>query len=183
MSGLPILLDAEDALAFYRGNANPDNPTKAFVVGVLAQEGYRNRSIRDALGINQVYAVTHLLRVSKALTREEMDLWYRNPQRITLGHLRAIAKLPQVKREPLMRTLLTSKIPVHQFEALARGEDEIQDINIKKFVERMSESIGRPITVTFDKKKKAGTLSLAFYDLNDFDALCTTLGYRAEEEF
>jgi ParB family chromosome partitioning protein len=79
--------------------------------------------------------------------------------------------------------LLTSKIPVHQFEALARGEDQSQDIDIHNFVEKMSEATGRPTTVTFNKKKQAGTLTLTFFDLNDFDALCRMLGYQNDEDF
>jgi ParB family chromosome partitioning protein len=183
MNGLPILLDTDDALSFYRSQANPNNPMKAIVVGLLAKEGYQNRDIREALNIRKVYTVTHLLRVSKALTDDEMDLWYRNPERITLGHLRAIAKFPHAKRESLIRRLLTSKIPVHQFEALARGEDQSRDIDIQNFVEKMSEATGRPTTVTFNKKKQAGTLTLTFFDLNDFDALCRMLGYKDEEDF
>lgn len=183
MSGLPLLLDAEDALLFYRRQTNPNNPMKAVVVRLLAQEGYTNRDIREALDIRQVYTVTHLLRVSKALTGEEMDLWYRNPLRITLGHLRAIAKFPQRKREPLIRKLLTTKIPVHQFEALARGEDETQDIDVQNLAEKISEATGRPTTVRFNKEKQAGTLTLTFFDLDDFDALCKMLGYKGEDDF
>jgi ParB family chromosome partitioning protein len=182
MKGLPVLLDADDALAFYRNQSNPNNPIKAFVVGVLAQEGYQNKDIREALEITQVYTVTHLLRVSKALTEIEMDLWYRNPDRITLGHLRAIAKLPADKRESLIRQLLTLKTPVHKFEALARGADQSLDVDIKNFVERMSEATGRPTTVTFDKKKKTGTLTLTFDDLDDLDGLCRMLGFNNQDD-
>ena len=183
MHRLPLLLDDEEALDFFHSQARPSDPIKAHVIRVLAKEGYKNRHIREALGINKVYTVTHLLRVGIALSDDEMELWHKNPGRITLGHLRAIIKLKRNTREALIRKLLVSRTPVHQLEALAKGQNQKQDIDIEKFARTMSEVTGRPTSVRFSKRKKTGTLTLSFYNLDDLDDLCEKLGYRPQDEF
>ncbi len=71
---------------------------KAYVVAFLSGEGRSNSQIREDLGIEKVYTVTHLKRAG-TLSEEELTLWLRNPRKITLGHVRAVAKLPFSKRE------------------------------------------------------------------------------------
>lgn len=82
MAHLPLLTDAEEAIDYYKSQPHsPSDPITAHVIRILVQDGYKNRDIREALGIEKVYTVTHFIRVSQALTDGEMELWFNNPDR------------------------------------------------------------------------------------------------------
>lgn len=117
MNNLPLLLDAREAIDYYHQHPGMTDAEKAYVVAFLSGEGRSNSQIREDLGIEKVYTVTHLKRAG-TLSEEELTLWLRNPRKITLGHVRAVAKLPFSKREKLLRDLLHTRTPVHKFEAL-----------------------------------------------------------------
>jgi ParB family chromosome partitioning protein len=106
----------------------------AWIIATLSRGGYLNSDIREALVIGPVYRVTHLKRAGLALSEDEMELWHQNPTRITLGHVRAIWKLPRTERENMLRNLLLVKTPVSEFERIARGEGDKRDcaLNVLK---------------------------------------------------
>lgn len=66
-----------------------------------------------------------------------------NPSQITLGHVRAIEKLPRSTREPLLRELLAKKISVHQYEMIAQGRREESSADIKIYAQGMEDQLGR----------------------------------------
>jgi len=179
MRSLPILLDADEAIEYYKENrVDPlTDAERALVVSTLHKDGYKNSDIRKVLGIPQVYTVTHLKRVGVSLTDMELSLWHKNPKRITFGHVRAVAKLPHLKREPLLRSLLSKRISVSEFERIAKGEPARQDIDIARFETEVSETIGRPLALRYNKVKRAGRLTVSFYGLDDLDDLLAGLGY------
>lgn len=180
MSNLPDFFDAEDAIEYYKGTSHLTDAERAYVVATLTNEGFSNKSIRKALGIDKVYTVTHLKRVGTQLSQTELTLWHRNPSRITLGHVRAIAKLPAKNREHLLRTLLTQRVPVHKFEALAQAKNEDRDTDIKRYERIMGEVLGRPIKIRFNPAKRSGSITLDFYGLDDLDLISRGLGFIAE---
>lgn len=179
MAVLPLLIDAKEAIDHYLKAQSLTDAERAYVISILSKEGFSNQRIRAALGISKVYTVTHLLRVGKSLSIEELTLWHSNASRITLGHLRAIAKMPQNKRESLMRELLTKKIPVFKYEALAKGDAERKDVDIQRYEQIMGEVIGRNVKISFNQAKKSGTISLDFYGLDDLDNISERLGFSA----
>lgn len=183
MRPLPYLINTQEAVTFYQANPSCTDAAKAYVVAILCKEGLSNRAIRAALNIDKVYTVTHLKRVGLALTEAELALWHNNPTRITLGHVRAIAKLPQQEREKMLRKLLTQKTPVHQFEAIAQGNNEQRDVDIKRYQDRMAEVLGRPIKIRYNSATKSGSLNLDFFTLDDLDGIATALGFQARDYF
>ncbi len=183
MEHLPFLTDAQEAVDFYQTNPTCTDAAKAYVVALLSNEGFSNRAIRSALNIDKVYTVTHLKRVGLALSETELALWHKNPTRITLGHVRAIAKLPRQEREKMLRKLLARKTPVHQFEAIAQGNSEQRDVDIKRYEERMAEILGRPVKIRYNNAKQSGSLCLDFFTLEDLDHLSTSLGFQAQDYF
>jgi len=183
MELLPYLMDIQEAVDFYHKNPTCTDAAKAYVVAFLSKEGLSNRAIRAALNIEKVYTVTHLKRVGLALTDAELALWHKNPVRITLGHVRAIAKLPQQEREKMIRKLLARKTPVHQFEAIAKGNNEQRDADIKRYQERMAEVLGRPVKIRYNSARQSGSLSLDFFTLEDLDHLAAALGFQAQDYF
>lgn len=183
MQAFPFLLDTQEAVDFYHANPACTDAAKAYVIALLSREGLSNRAIRAALNIDKVYTVTHLKRVGLALTEAELTLWHKNPSRITLGHVRAIAKLPQQAREKMLRQLLAKKTPVHHFTAIAQGATAQRDADIKRYEERMAEVLGRPIKIRYNDARQSGSLSLDFYTLDDLDQLAVALGFQAKDYF
>lgn len=181
MDNLPFLIDADEAIDYFKSKGNITDAVKAYVVGILSRENYSNKAIRKALNIDKVYTVTHLKRVGTSLSESELSLWHKNPTRITLGHVRAIAKLPQSKREELLRNLLTKRMPVHKFESIAQGKTDDRDADIKRFEQIMGEVLGRQIRIRFNPAKRAGSITLDFFGLDDLDDLSKSLGFNAED--
>lgn len=181
MSSLPYLIDADEAIEYYKGRSDLTDAEKAYVVAMLSKEGRSNKDIRKSLGIDKVYTVTHLKRVGTCLTESELNLWHKNPSRITLGHARAIAKLPTSKREELLRSLLTKRTPVHKFEAIAKGKVDDRDTDIKRYERIMGEVLGRQINIRFNPAKLSGSVTLDFFGLDDLDHISRCLGFKAED--
>lgn len=183
MELLPYFVDSEEAIEHYHAHRDKNDALKAYIVGYLSKEKMSNKSIRSALGIEQVYTVTHLKRAGTLLSEDELTLWFNNPDKISLGHVRAIAKFEQSKRERLLRDLLVKKIPVQSYETLARGEKDERDVDIKRLEELIASQLGREVTISYSSRKKTGTISLGYYQLDDLDRIITKLGYRADSDF
>lgn len=181
MNQLPLLADVEEAIEHYRAHPYATDAEKAYVVAMLSRHGMSNAQIRHALGIPKVYTVTHLKRAGMSLSDSELLLWHRNPHRITLGHVRAIAKLPQAQKENLLRDLLLRKTPVHQFEALAQGKGMERDADVVRYESVMGEVLGRRIKIQYNQAKRSGSITLDFYTLDDLDAIAKSLGFDAEQ--
>lgn len=181
MNPLPRFTDASEAIDYYLARPTCTDAEKALVVATLSRQGLSNKAIRQALNINRVYTVTHLKRAGTLLSDTELQLWYRNPTRITLGHVRAVAKLPQPERENLLRDLLRRNTPVHQLESLAQGKAADNDADIARYETLMAEVIGRHVKVQYDKAKRTGSITLDFYTLEDLDRIAQALGFDAEK--
>lgn len=183
MDLLPYFVDKEEAIDYYHAQTNKNDALKAYIVGFLSKEKMSNKNIRSALGIEQVYTVTHLKRAGTRLSEDELTLWFNNPEKISLGHVRAIAKLEQPKREPLLRELLVKRIPVQNYESLARGEEEERDVDIKRLEELIASQLGREVSISYSSRKKTGTISLGYYQLDDLDRIISKLGFKADSDF
>lgn len=181
MSTLPYLIDADEAIKYYKGKTDLTDAEKAYVVAMLSKEGRSNKDIRKLLGIDKVYTVSHLKRVGTCLTESELNLWHKNPSRITLGHARAIAKLPTWKREELLRSLLTKRTPVQKYEAIAKGNGDDRDTDIKRYERVMGDVLGRQINIRFNPAKHSGSVTLDFFGLDDLDHISRLLGFKPED--
>lgn len=178
MDTLPLLIDEDDAVDLFN-NGNCNDTIKAYVVHYLSNNGLSNRQIRDLLGIDKVYTVTHLRRAG-SLSEGELLLWMRNPKCLTLGHIRAISQLPAQKRENAIRNQLRTKHSVRQLEKLVKNV-EIADINTKHYVEEMSTSIGFKVELQHNQVKGGGKLSIFYHSLDELQGIAEKLGYHTEE--
>lgn len=163
------------ATDFFISQTNLTSAQQACVVAFLNQRGMTNRDIRSALCIDKVYTVTHLKRTGTALSLIELELWHQNPDRISLGHVRAITKLPMEQRESLLRELLVRKIPVSHFEAIAKGKHIETDADIKRFERVIGDMLSREIEVQYNQKTGSGCLSLSFTGLDDLEQMTAAL--------
>lgn len=178
---LPFLTDSQDALDFLRDTPDITDPQRAYLIAFLSREGWTNRQIRSHLGIDKVYTLTHFKRVGLALTDIEFNLWVKNPERITLGHLRVVCHLKPAIREPLLRKLLAQRQSVSKLHGLVRGQVQHSNADIKRYENQMEVVLGRAVKIQFDPARQCGKLTLDFYGLDDLDLLSTTLGFKSEE--
>ncbi len=181
MNNLPFLINTNDAIMYYTSRTDCTGAEKSYIVAMLSREGFTNKAIRKALKIKKVYTVTHLKRVGTSLTEKELTLWHRNPDKITLGHVRAIAKLPQPKREEMLRGLLTKRTSVQKFELIAQGKSCERNTDIQLYERLMGEVLGRQIKIRYNPSKRSGTITLDFFTLEDLDNISLALGYNSEE--
>lgn len=194
MESLPLILDTDEAIDYFNQHPNCTDAIKAYIVAFLFSEGLENADIRTALNIEKIYLVSHLKRAGNLLSEEELELWHNNPIAITLGHVRAIAKLPYKKRDELLRDLLTGKNKnddkrnsksVARYESIARsllkGEAIEKDVDIKRYEELMQGVTGRVTKIRFNHAKQSGTISLDFFSLDSLDDIAKALGFNAED--
>lgn len=179
-SYLPILTDAQEALKFYRSTNPLNDAQRAYVIAFLSREGWTNRQIRSELGIEKVYTLTHYRRVGLALSESEFALWSKNPDRITLGHLRALCHLKPEIREPLLRNVLAHKLSVSKLQQRIRGNDQRQNGDIKRYEAQMEGILGRGVKIHFDINRQSGKLTLDFFGLDDLDQIANSLGFQPE---
>lgn len=183
---LPVLTDIEEAVDYWHSQDAMTDACKAYVVNFLKQEGLKNREIREALHIKKVYEITHLIRAG-SISLSELNLWDKNPNRITLGHIRAIRKLPEIKRDRLLRDLLTKKKTVASYEKIAKGysEEALDNASFDwlMYANDMSEHIGRPVRITFNKTKGSGEMILKYFNTKEVDDLAAQLGYVKKGDF
>ncbi|QCF28112.1 transcriptional regulator [Hydrocarboniclastica marina] len=177
---MEMYLDPEEAISHAKSGQKLSDAQRAHLIKFLSDEGLSNSEIREALGIEQPYTVSHLKRAGR-LSEEELILWHNNPTRITLGHVRAVSGLPERKRSAMLRELIARKIPVHQYEVLARGESVQDDVNIKRYEELLSEQSGYPIAIRYNKRKRMGSITVQYFSLDELDTIASKLGFRGED--
>ena len=178
---LPLLLDADEAIDHWHDNPNATDAVKSYIVAFLAGEGYSNTQIRSALSIPKVYTVTHYKRCG-SITEEELELWDKNPDRIKLGHIRAIAsKLKSHERLEKMRDLLVSMKATTDLHNEVQGRTVNSGAELRQFAERVGEQTGRPTTISFNKAKQNGSITFKYQSLDDLADIVKALGYKEDE--
>lgn len=177
MPMLPLLIDTQDALHFLASTPDMNDAQRAYLIAFLSREGWTNRQIRGQLGIDKVYTLTHFKRVGLALSDLEFQLWDKNPERITLGHLRCLCHLSSQKREPLLRSLLVQRVSVAKLQLRLREHQGTNDADIRLYERQMEDVLGRGIKITFDPLRQSGKLTLDFFGLDDLDQLTAKLGF------
>ncbi|MFC1337317.1 MAG: hypothetical protein G8D89_20920 [gamma proteobacterium symbiont of Clathrolucina costata] len=143
----------------------------------LRSEGYRPAKLQKLTGFKD-YTVRHYLRISKKLAPAVKDLLHR--ERITFSLARAIASLSPEEQEEEARKAVMSGTSVHRFRDKLSGDDKLCDEETRRYFERLAgiiaEQTGIIVSISPDNdNKQAGTISLRYTDLRDFDAICTRL--------
>lgn len=179
---LPILLSISDAVDFIACSPELTDAQRAYTAAFMSNEGATNAEIRDALVIKHNYQASHLIRVGKVHSTDHLRLWCENPDRIKLGHMRALTGCTVDVRDHWLRKLLTTKITVQSLEALARGDEQQQDVDVRNYETYISENLGRPINLSFNKRANKGSLTLTYYGLDDLDEILKSLGLIQDEE-
>lgn len=183
MPDFPLLLDAQEAIDYLKRHTITSDAILSYVIGLCSKEGFTNKQIRELTGIEKVYTLTHYSRVGKRLTEEELMLWHKNPNRLTLGHMRAVCKFPRDQRDLIIRRALMRHIPVSEFERIARGEETKKDADIKRYQNLMSDVIGHPVNIRYNPTNQKGSLTLDFFNLDELDKFAELLGFNPKDYF
>lgn len=179
---LPLLIESRDALDFLQKTPNINDPQRAYVIAFLSRQGWSNRQIRSHLGIEKVYTLTHFKRVGLVLNDSEFGLWAKNPERITLGHLRTLCHLQSSAREPLLRMLLVQRVSVAKLQVKINAREHYSNADIKYYETNMENTLGRGVKIQFNANRQNGKLTLDFFGLDDLDHLATALGFTLEND-
>ncbi len=182
MDNLPILIDADDAIDAYFNNKPASKALQAKIIALLSEEGFTNGQIRQALQIEKDYVVSHLKRAGETLTDTQLTLWHNNPQRITLGHIRALCSLNPDQREQYLRQLLQTRVSVNHLERISQGHDNSAiDQDLKRYEQKMSEVTGRMVELSYDPSHRSGKITLSWHGFDDLDDVAARFGFKASE--
>lgn len=171
---LPIIIDDDDAIDLVNDSTSND-AIKVHAIKHLHDTGMTSRTLSQLFSFSK-YQLSHYSRAAKRLTVDEIHLWSRYPNRITLGHVRALTRLPSHKRWQLLNTLATKKrLSVRTCEQISRGETPSEDTDIKTYAAEVSEQLGRGIRIQYNQSNKTGKIILDFYTLEDLEDIVKVL--------
>jgi hypothetical protein len=176
---LPILLDEFDAIEYF--NNELSDAHKAYTIAYLSKY-YSNKQIRDALKIKNNYTVSQFKTAGLKLTDEELELWDKNSNRISLGHIRAIVKYKEPERDTILRDILSKKLSVRHVESLTKTKEE-NSADIERYEREMALQLGYAIKIKYDPNKKVGSMTLPFYSYENLEDIADKLGYKSDEYY
>lgn len=131
--------------------------------------------------------IRHLQRLDDALHPEVRELLERPACSLTLGHLKAVARLPKEHQPDFARRLMAGRVSVRTAERHARrggifGSDDRERF-YTRLSERISEVTGHPTDVLPDRSAdRAGRVVIRYLTLDDFEGLMQRLGVSLEDE-
>jgi len=177
----PMLMidDEYDALSAIK-NKEISAPELALAIAKLSSVGYSNRQTRELTGLTHDYTVSHYKKAG-GLSPSILELWHKNLHVITLGHARALARLPENKQEHTCREILARHLNVRQVEKLnsaTQSSSSEMNAHLKRLAETMSEYIGHPVKISMKPDSTSGKLTVDWFGFDDFDTLCNQLGFN-----
>lgn len=130
------------------------------------------------------YTIRHYLRIAQKLSPNVKRLLHTN--KLTFSMARTIASLPADKQEEEARRALHTGTSVHKLRARLSGSDAYSDDESARYFARLADTIaiqsGLNVSIVPQKgNHQAGTLSLRYTDLREFDAICAKLGIDLSE--
>jgi len=143
----------------------------------LRENKYSPSMLQSLTGFKD-YKVRHYLRVSKKLAGPVKELLHKKS--ITFSLARAIASLSPEEQEEEARKAIMVGTSVHRFRNKLSGEETFCDKDTERYLERVAviiaEQTGFMVSLSQEKgNKQAGSITLRYTDLEDFDSICSRL--------
>ncbi len=176
----PILYSEFDIIEYYDHNLS--DPQKAYAIAELSKF-YTNQQIRTKLEIRAASTVSYFKRAGSVLSIDELELWNRNTQRITLGHIRAILNYQPSQRDTILRDILAKGLSVRQVESIGKQAPYSTNSDIEKYALDMSEQLGCTVNISYNPNKQSGVLSISYFSLDDLADKANKLGYNPEDNY
>lgn len=152
---------------------------KTYAVKVLVGKGYRNKEFRDILHVSSWYTISHMITVSNRLAESLYELWHKNCDRLTIAHVRTIARWKKSEQQVIMRDTLAKNWSQRRLEREYSGNKPPVSADMRTLGERVSETLGFDTTITY--AENSGTILIKYYSAEDCDNILEKLGYRNEE--
>ncbi len=177
-----VFTDSEEAInALQAGNL--DVIERSETVAFLMDEGVSSGTLAKMLGMKD-YQLRHEARVGKRLAPEVKALVRKS--KLSFAHARVIAGFNTDEQENIARDAMMHKRSVRSLEALRKGYDDRLDRETEKYFERLSTFIsdhtGQVVAIKPNKNnKKAGEITIKYFDLTGFDSVCDRLGVDLSE--
>lgn len=149
----------------------------------LRQQGYSPDRMVKIAGVKD-YTVRQYYVISKKLVPPVKELLHKN--RITFSHARSIAAQPVEDQEEIARRAIMTGMSVSKMRDKIGGNSNHCDEETLKYYERLRDAIavqtGFILEITPDiSNKHAGTMTIRYTDLRDFDAICDRLNVDLSE--
>lgn len=156
------------------GSGNLSHAEIADTLRFLRESGHRPAQLQKITGYRD-YTIRHYLRISKKLVPAVKDLLHKGLIKFSMA--RAIASLPSDIQEEEARKAIMAGTSVHRLRSKVKGDSAFCDAETKYYFERLatmiSEQTGLFVSILPDKDNKhAGTMSIRYTDLRDFEAIC-----------
>lgn len=143
----------------------------------LRQQGYKPDNLKQIADVKD-YTVRQYYAISKKLVPPVKELLHKG--RLTFSHARSIAGQPEHEQEELARKTIMSRMSVSKMRDKIGGNEKLCDEETLQYYGRLRDTIaiqtGFVLEITPDRNNKhAGTMSIRYTDLRDFDAICDRL--------
>lgn len=149
----------------------------ADTLAYLRENGYSPAKLQKISGCRD-YTVRHYLRLSKKLIPAVKEMLHK--KRISFSMARTIASLSEDEQEQEARKVLMYRTSVHRLRDKLSGSEKILDERTLRYYESLAELFRQQTGIVLNiipdnHNKHAGTITMRYSDLRDFDAICTRL--------
>jgi hypothetical protein len=171
-------LDMDEGLDLLKHGHTTLSPAQLVdLCAFLRDCGVRARELARILDC-PVYQISHHVRIGYRLHPEIKQLLHRGL--LSLGHCRAIARLPGDRQVFAARTAIARKQSVRDLEkALGNTDSRLSQDDLQYYRnlgERIGEVIGHPVSIRPDPADRhAGSITIRYTDSAMFDAICDRL--------
>lgn len=172
---LPICFDEEDAEKILKDKAS-HWPAKVTAARYLIAAGYKNKEMAKLGGFNR-FTASQLRRVA-TLPETMVELWHKNRNIISFGHMRALMRVSPKKRKELFENCLRYRYSVRRLEQLV-SESPVKDLDVAMFEAFCSEHMGFAVKIRHNPKGH-GTVTLQYISPDDLNDKMAALGVPVE---
>jgi ParB family chromosome partitioning protein len=170
-----------------REDLNPIERAEAFR-RLIDDFGLTHQDIAEHVGLDRSSVSNHLRLLE--LDQDTMDAL--RTGRLSMGHGRALLALANLtERAALGRQADRQGWSVRELERRIRGRtrstgpsspsrEDPRRAHMKDLERRLGEHLGTKVTLSAGRKKGSGTLTIAFYSLDEFEGLMERLEFRYE---
>jgi ParB family chromosome partitioning protein len=130
-------------------------------------------------------AVSHLLRILKLEPGVLADV---SQGRLSLGHAKLLASLPQPLQQEIAQEVIDRGLSVRALEQRIRALDRPpgrspkpesgRDADIVRLEQRVGELVGAQTRVDYEPNRRQGRLTFTFHSLDALEGILERLGYR-----
>ncbi len=149
---------------------------------LIDEFGYTHFELSERVGWKET-TVTHSLRLLKLSA--EIQAWV-HQGKLSRGHAKVILSAPEQAQLTLAKQVVAKGLSVRALERLVKGLDKPathkrQDPEIERLNSKLSEYLGYPAEISFNKETKKGSVVVKYNSLEELDGFLQKVGFEGEE--